>query len=400
MPSMITWVDHDAAARERSLRILSLFQEKESRDELGLGGVRDAFADRLFPGTSTIQTRLRYMLFVPWIYTRMEEKRVPAAQFGAAARELELALVEPLLASADTAGVFGKTAGGRLKRLPSSVYWAGLGAWGIRRFEGAQEDYHRAVDALYVRRDARDRRRGPEGDDAQDATLSTWHLRLPSPPKGFPQKVDFVLSREEAEFLLDRLVNTQKDSLLSHLALGSSPAEVDFPWEHPDRAGFTPLHRELLDNARRFSEIMHGAALLYNLLLAEIAKRQELAEEHRNNLTAWAEGLDLAALRSWSLLRLWELTTDQSHIIKERTRAFVGAWVDIATSKPTALADDAFARTLIEHRERSLKGGQSRFANERARDQWGGYAGTARLSYRWPTAKSFLRDLHAGLEGG
>ena len=65
MPSLLSWVDHDSAARERSLRILALFQEKETRDELGLGGVRDAFADRLFPGTSTIQTRLRYMLFVP-----------------------------------------------------------------------------------------------------------------------------------------------------------------------------------------------------------------------------------------------------------------------------------------------------------------------------------------------
>ncbi len=37
MPSSLTWIDHDATARERSLRILALFQEKESRDELGLG---------------------------------------------------------------------------------------------------------------------------------------------------------------------------------------------------------------------------------------------------------------------------------------------------------------------------------------------------------------------------
>ena len=82
MPSSLTWIDHDAAARERSLRILALFQEKESRDELGLGGIRDAFADRLFPGTSTIQTRLRYMLFVPWIYRALEERRVAPGEFA------------------------------------------------------------------------------------------------------------------------------------------------------------------------------------------------------------------------------------------------------------------------------------------------------------------------------
>ena len=31
------------------MRILSLFHVKESRDELGLGGVRDSFSDQFFP---------------------------------------------------------------------------------------------------------------------------------------------------------------------------------------------------------------------------------------------------------------------------------------------------------------------------------------------------------------
>ncbi len=92
MPSL-TWIDHDAEARERSLRILALFQERESRDELGLGGIRDSFADRLFPGTSTIQTRLRYMLFVPWIYRELEQLRVPIASFAQRAAGTESSLM-------------------------------------------------------------------------------------------------------------------------------------------------------------------------------------------------------------------------------------------------------------------------------------------------------------------
>ena len=77
MASSLTWLDHDPAERERMQRILALFQVRETRDELGLGAVRDSFADQMFPGTSTIQTRLRYMLFVPWMYRRFEEDRVP-----------------------------------------------------------------------------------------------------------------------------------------------------------------------------------------------------------------------------------------------------------------------------------------------------------------------------------
>lgn len=33
MTSSITWVDHDPTARDRAVRILSLFNEKDSREE-------------------------------------------------------------------------------------------------------------------------------------------------------------------------------------------------------------------------------------------------------------------------------------------------------------------------------------------------------------------------------
>ncbi len=59
MPSSLAWLD--ASARERTKRILALFQERGTQDQLGLGGIRDSFADLFFPGTSTIQTRLRYL---------------------------------------------------------------------------------------------------------------------------------------------------------------------------------------------------------------------------------------------------------------------------------------------------------------------------------------------------
>ena len=53
---------------------------RRSRDELGLGAVRDSIADHLFPGTSTIQTRLRYMLFIPWLFRTLEGRDVPESQ--------------------------------------------------------------------------------------------------------------------------------------------------------------------------------------------------------------------------------------------------------------------------------------------------------------------------------
>jgi hypothetical protein len=65
MPSHLSWVDFAEDDRRRMLDVISALSNRDTMDELGLGTVRSAFADRFFPGTSTIQTRARYMLFVP-----------------------------------------------------------------------------------------------------------------------------------------------------------------------------------------------------------------------------------------------------------------------------------------------------------------------------------------------
>ena len=72
LQSRIAWIDHDAEARERSMRVLAMFGERDTRDELGLGAIRDNLSELLVPGTSTIQTRLRDMLLVAWVYRQVE----------------------------------------------------------------------------------------------------------------------------------------------------------------------------------------------------------------------------------------------------------------------------------------------------------------------------------------
>ena len=62
-------------------------------------------------------------------------------------------MIEPLLDSDDPAGAFGKVAGKKVKRLPSSVYWSGLGVWGIRLTPFSQEEYHKRINETYRHRD-------------------------------------------------------------------------------------------------------------------------------------------------------------------------------------------------------------------------------------------------------
>ena len=54
------WVDFSKADREKVLDVMNLLQEQGAVDEIGIGLIRDAFANYFFPGTSTVQTRAKY----------------------------------------------------------------------------------------------------------------------------------------------------------------------------------------------------------------------------------------------------------------------------------------------------------------------------------------------------
>src|SRR5579862_2433842 len=72
--SSLTWLDFSDAERKRAMQVLELLSRHETRDELGLGAIRDAFAEEMFPGISTVQRRARYFLFVPWTYREIERR--------------------------------------------------------------------------------------------------------------------------------------------------------------------------------------------------------------------------------------------------------------------------------------------------------------------------------------
>ena len=402
MESSLSWIDHDPEARERTLRILSLFQERESRDEMGIGSVRDSFADQLFPGTSTIQTRLRYMLFVPWLYRKLENERVPKEDFASQADKLERNLIQPLLASDDQAGVFGRTSGGGIKRLPSSVYWAGLVRWGIFRapYPCSQNEYHGRIEEIYRERDEAASRKkemaGLGADFEIDSRIVTWHPQIPPSPDGFPGKVDLALTRAEAEFIQDRIQSVCKGSLLAFLSRNCASTCIEAPWEHPDYNSFSDAHKELLHHARLFSETMHAAALNYNAQLAELCRNDERVSEYKKKFNSWLQKFPLEEVKSWRTCRLWKLTAGHGNI-PPRTRRFVQSWIELVRESPEVLLENKHARKLVRDREMELKRSHSRFNNHRALELWGGKSGIGRLVYRWPNVKVFLNDLYQGM---
>ncbi|TEU17698.1 MAG: hypothetical protein E3J21_07760 [Anaerolineales bacterium] len=403
MPSTFGWVDFAEQDRQRMANVIHLFREQDTRDELGLGSVRDAFANLLFPGTSTIQTRAKYMLFMPWIYLRHEELEIPSMDIARKARSDELNLIEALLDSGDTEGVIGKDARRKLQRLPSSIYWSGLGTWGTRLFNGSQAQYHRYLDVFYRRRKQQYRQLKYEGEHAVIRTAENWDPGLPDPPDGFPRWATLTLIKEEAEYLHDRIVTNCGQSLLAFLVDRTAPTEVSFIWMHPELAQFPQRLRLQVEHARKFSEVMHGAALLYNLMLGEKSGREGEITEYRDKLAEWSENIRSrkAALGRWDRRDFWETVVSEGARIPLRTRRFVDRWIDLVLESEdvAALSTDEMAQSLIYDREVALKQNRARLQNQRALELWSGAAGAGQLDYRWSAVVNrIVNDILLGME--
>lgn len=387
--SSLGWIDFDEADRDRAQQIMALFQERESRDELGLGAIRDSIADHLFPGTSTIQTRLRYMLFVPWIFGILDARDLPESQIRAEARALEVRLADALKAGGETNGIIGRDAGPRLKRLPSSVYWAGLGAWGIRLFPGSADSYFVSMRSSRRSRAPRER----EDIESNPSTAARWSQSLPGAPKDLFERAVFLLTVDEAQFVIDQLIAQQPAALLTTLAREGDDADCDHIWVHPNLAAFPAEARRIVRHGETFSQVMHGAALLYNLALSELRGRDDWVARYREMLDAWADEVDLSTVRAWPMNDFWDAVKHPAHTVRPAAKLFVTRWIDLIIDGKTKVDACQAARLLVRNRERGLKTGQSRYTNHAVLDRWNGASGVGRINFRWSQARSHLWDL-------
>ena len=400
MPSSFAWLDYSEDERQRMLDAVDLFKEKGTRDEMGIGSVRDACADLFFPGTSTIQTRARYFLFVPWVYLQLEQRRVPSSEIAWRARDMEIGLIDALAVAhpATGSGVIGVTARASLQRLPSNIYWQGLRAWNVRTFGGSLEQYHRYLDRHY--RQNGGGRRAVAGD-SRIISSTNWYGGVPAAPESFPNQCDFRLRPLEADYLRERIMTRQSGSLLAFLVdRGLPKVRPLFPWAHPQLAELPPANREQLAHARNFSELIHGAPLLYNLMLAEKAVRPELVAQYRSELTDWSKLLKQRAvdLGKWNRARFWQILQGAGARVAGPTRVFIEQWWDIAVNLPNAKAILSLQRAqhLVGARERYLKGKLSRLESPRALELWNGAAGTGQLDFRWSQANTIIDDIVQG----
>ena len=169
---------------------------------------------------------------------------------------------------------------------------------------------------------------------------------------------------------------------------------------HPN-AALLPEHLSAwVNHARNFSEVIYGAALLYNYMLAEMDGGDELMPGYGKQLDEWYEIMSRrrSALLEWDQTAFWSLIKENGRI-PIPTQQFVRQWTAnlLAGSETPRIEIHRKSRKLVKDRERFLKRGRSRFENRSLRELWGGAAGNFQMDFRWWVAKRLVNDIIVGL---
>jgi hypothetical protein len=181
------------------------------RDEVGFLELHQAYADRFFPGTSVLHTRLRYALFVPWMYNALSQDP-ERHRITALIERREIALAGRLKAAGEHGVIGGRRFPQPASQPPSMVYWSALGTWRILRpLSDGSYPSRQMVNRAIARKPSRQRLQDDDGQLlVEDEPV---FCSVPSPPASWQDadaQMDFRLTAPERRFLTACLLSVTR----------------------------------------------------------------------------------------------------------------------------------------------------------------------------------------------
>ncbi len=407
MVSQLGWIDFSSEDRAKVKQALDMLSETSTLDELGIGQIRDAFGDLLFPGISTIQTRAKYFIFIPRLlreYQQLSADRHKKQTLQDYLRIEENKLVRQLIdsCSGKESGIIGIKAidKGGVNQLPSSIYWGGLRKFNIVKTSDSLTEMGKKL------KDKENRQsQGHKNDDFDFCESSLFDL--PNNDKDWrnKSKLEMQLSADESSFLISKMTETPglENSVFAQVFASKRIKNKKLICE----LGFDELAMEILNEnefsatcnrnlklARDFSLAMVGPHTVFNILLAQANGSDdqvtELFEEYRKWANEAAGRAVFNNIEGWLSVRV----DGKSRNIKSHTYQFIRDFADAFQKASDYEKPGDKIQTIVGLQSRKNKGKLSKLNNNSPYDGW---VGIERLDFRWSTAKVILKDL---LEGG
>lgn len=385
----IGWIDFSKEQRGKVLSVLKLLSEPGALDELGIGIIRDSFADVLFPGTSTIQTRAKYFFVVPYIMLEIEKhKKTKPHEFLSLLDQKEVELID-ILDKDGAEGVIGVDAREKLKRKPSSIYWNALKTYGFFANQGLTlSEYVKAFctgrdNKQNIRSAGNNKRNSEEASDDADGVDGMHNFwRIPVPEQNWREGLTIDLSQEEAAFLKQKIITmpNTKDSLMA-LVLRESRNDFCEYGAFNDLDTLIPAMPEMMKNdyimARDFAQFIYGAQIRYNVI--------------------FTKGQDDEVLEAWES---WKNEAPRIELERMFARLDVRnlSLRHFLKAYQNTLSDEDELDKLIIAREKQLKGAsRSKLINENMYQYDGKLINMGKLYYRFYNTQRIVRDIFEGL---
>lgn len=277
-----TYLSREALARAKAQ------MDDESmgvRDEIGFLTIHQRYADYFFPGTSVLHTRVRYALFVPWLFEDLAGLTGPAATRELQERERQLA--GRLKDAGESQVIGGRVFPKPSSQPPSTVYWNALAVWGILR----PRPDGRTISRVQAHRLLKGMGAGTDDDGQLLFNIDPPFLPLPDRPDNWRAgSITLQLGVAEAMFLRDRFAQLRSRenrelSLLARLVRTKAKAPPGM-WADETYAIAGPDQAQLA-RAQQAACLAGIGRAVYDALLEHFLKaydKRETSTRHRDHL--------------------------------------------------------------------------------------------------------------------
>ena len=390
------WIDFSKEDRQKALDVINLLSEQGAVDELGIGIVRDAFANYFFPGTSTIQTRAKYFLIVPYILRDAIDGRYGKdvnrilRAIDAEEKECGIKLLE---ANPKAEGVIGTRVlpKGWVARKPSDIYWNGIRTYGIFCNYGlsipeyvslaVKLNTQKSYAKLGNRNDEAEENEKDDSDAGDIMNVSFWNL--PIYHDNWRDNLTIELTNEEAFYLDKQIQKGAKGTLLEYVLKN----RIDMN-KYED---FVSMAAELSEKVEeKLAYMMKLACEFNNLVYMSRVRFNVMLSEEENEV----------AVSEWDRLKPQvkrRANVDLSAVFNKLELHNPGTYLFLSKLQEAfkALDIDA-ADELIKKRERQLKGINRAKLNRTKEFDHSKWVGGGELDYRFSNARRIINDIYSG----
>lgn len=390
------WIDFSKEDRQKALDVINLLSEQGAVDELGIGIVRDAFANYFFPGTSTIQTRAKYFIIVPYILRDAIDGRYGKdvnrilRAIDAEEKECGIKLLE---ANQKAEGVIGTRVlpKGWVARKPSDIYWNGIRTYGIFCNYGlsipeyvslaVKLNTQKSSAKLGNRNDEAEENEKDDSDAGDIMNVSFWNL--PIYHDNWRDNLTIELTNEEAFYLDKQIQKGAKGSLLEYVLKN----RIDMN-KYEDFASMAADLSEKVEEkiaymmklACEFNNLVYMARVRFNVMLSE--------EENEVAISEWDRLKPQVKRRA---------NVDLSAVFNELELHNPGTYLFLSKLQEAfKVLDIDAADELIKKRERQLKGINRAKLNRKKEFDHSKWVGGGELDYRFSNARRIINDIYSG----